>query len=49
MEARQAKVQFNVYLPPDLVRRVKHAAIDADTSLSAFIEDVLTHHLGGKS
>jgi predicted HicB family RNase H-like nuclease len=40
-----AKVQFNVYLPPALVRRVKHAAIDTGQSMSAFVEAALTDHL----
>lgn len=42
------KVQFNVYLPAGLVRDVKHAAIDARMSLSAFVEDVLSAHVKGK-
>ena len=39
------KAQFNVYLPPELVRAVKHRCIDEGVSLSAFVERVLTEHL----
>ena len=40
-----AKQQFNVYLPAELVRRVKHAAVDADRSLSDFVELALEAYL----
>ncbi|MFD1718887.1 ribbon-helix-helix protein, CopG family [Georgenia deserti] len=39
------KTQFNVYLPPELVRAVKHRCIDEGVSLSAFVERVLSDYL----
>ena len=42
MTARQ---QFNVNLDPDLVRRVKHHAVDVQLSLSDLVAAVLQRHL----
>ncbi|WP_411734663.1 CopG family transcriptional regulator [Paeniglutamicibacter sp.] len=44
-EEHSEKIQFNVYLPAALVRRVKHAAVDDGSSLSAFAEKALAEHL----
>lgn len=39
------KQQFNIYLPPELIRETKHASVDTGGSLSDFVAEALTAYL----
>jgi predicted enzyme related to lactoylglutathione lyase/predicted DNA-binding protein len=46
--APDKKQQFNIYLPPELIREVKHASVDTGGSLSDYVTEALEAYIHGQ-
>jgi hypothetical protein len=44
-DGEESKDQFNVYLRTDVIRDIKHAAIDSGRKLGEFVESIFKDYL----